>query len=441
MSDLVPEGWRAAKFVDVFDNYKYGPRFSSKDYADNGNVRTIRGTDVSTSGEIQYAQVPIATIKQDVVDAHSLKQNDLVMITTADCGATAVFNKQNIPYIASAYAIKLTPTKKIESKYILYFMQTPEAKRQVDSLVRKGTVANLPGSDVMNLRFMCPPLPEQQKIAAILSSVDEVIEKTQAQINKLKDLKTGMMQELLSPREGQAANISNPQGDSKNGLHHTEFKDSPLGRIPVGWEVVTLNDLIKSMDGGVSVNGDNRQKNTDEIGVLKVSSVFKGRFLPNNHKAVIKEDEARVKLNPLEDRILFSRANTPELVGESGYIDKDYKDLFLPDKIWMIDVKDRAETNVKWLSYVLCSGQVRKTIADVATGTSGSMKNISKPNLLGIRIALPSFREQVRIAAAVQSVDDNLYLTADKLEHTKSIKKALMQDLLTGKVRVKVEAA
>ena len=66
-------------------------------------------------------------------------------------------------------------------------------------------------------------MAEQQKIASILTSVDEVIEKTEAQISKLQDLKKGMMQELLT-----------------KGIGHTEFKDSPVGRIPKGWEVVKL---------------------------------------------------------------------------------------------------------------------------------------------------------------------------------------------------------
>src|SRR5690606_10189467 len=72
-----------------------------------------------------------------------------------------------------------------------------------------------------------PPLPEQQKIASILSSVDDVIEKTRAQIDKLKDLKTGMMQELLT-----------------KGIGHTEFKDSPVGPIPSKWEVHRIGDLL-----------------------------------------------------------------------------------------------------------------------------------------------------------------------------------------------------
>ena len=71
-----------------------------------------------------------------------------------------------------------------------------------------------------------PPLPEQRKIASILTSVDEVIEKTKLQINKLQDLKKGTMNELLT-----------------KGIGHTEFKDSELGKIPKSWNAKKLGDL------------------------------------------------------------------------------------------------------------------------------------------------------------------------------------------------------
>jgi restriction endonuclease S subunit len=80
--------------------------------------------------------------------------------------------------------------------------------------------------------FLTPPLPEQKKIASILTSVDEVIENTQKQIDKLQDLKKATMNELLT-----------------KGLGHTEFKDSELGRIPKSWEVIALAELLELKNG------------------------------------------------------------------------------------------------------------------------------------------------------------------------------------------------
>lgn len=96
--------------------------------------------------------------------------------------------------------------------------------RGVGDSISGSAQPQITGAGLRSIEFPAPPLPEQQKIAAILSSVDDVIEKTRAQIDKLKDLKTGMMQELLT-----------------KGIGHTAFKDSPVGRIPVHWDVVTLD--------------------------------------------------------------------------------------------------------------------------------------------------------------------------------------------------------
>jgi type I restriction enzyme S subunit len=194
----IPVGWEVAKFKDVFIDYKYGPRFSSKDYSPNGNVKTIRGTDVANNGEVHYQQVPTAQIDADTVEAHKLKDGDLIMITTADCGASAVFREQNIPYIASAYAIKLTPTNKVIPAYIKFFMQTSNAMTQIESFIRKGTVANLPGSDVMNIELALPPIKSQEKISSILNALEDKIDLIIKKNTQLKHTKKALMQDLLT---------------------------------------------------------------------------------------------------------------------------------------------------------------------------------------------------------------------------------------------------
>lgn len=197
----IPKGWEVVKFKDIFHTYKYGPRFSSKDYDELGNVKTIRGTDLSSNGVIKYSQVPVAKLDSKLVTQNALNHGDLVMITTADCGATAVFESQSIPYIASAYAIKLTPKKGLNSKYINYFMQTDEALSQVDSFVRKGTVANLPGSDVMSMILALPPFDEQNQVVRILEKLDENITLKLEVLDSKKSLKKALMQDLLTGKK------------------------------------------------------------------------------------------------------------------------------------------------------------------------------------------------------------------------------------------------
>lgn len=204
--------------------------------------------------------------------------------------------------------------------------------------------------------------------------------------------------------------------------------------IPVGWSVRKIGDAILSAQGGVSVNSENRPKVGKEFGILKTSSVVDGRFFPIEHKAILGNEVERASIKPQKNHILFSRMNTPVLVGQSGYVDRDHDELFLPDRLWQIKVANQF--NAKWLSYTLRSQNVVKCITDAATGTSNTMKNIAKPNLLAIPMLCPSLPEQQKIAAILTSVDEVIEKTQAQCDKLKDLKTAMMQTLLTKGVGI-----
>ena len=155
--------------------------------------------------------------------------------------------------------------------------------------------------------------------------------------------------------------------------------------IPEHWREVEIRDTVLRLDAGASVLSEERMITSGEIGVLKVSAVSYGRFMPQAHKAVtIPSQIGRLTVIPLKGTLLVSRANTYELVGASAYVENDYPDLFLSDKLWRIQTTE--ECDALWLSYVLGAANTRARIADRATGTSGSMKNISQSAFLSIKI-------------------------------------------------------
>lgn len=194
----IPESWEVVNFGELISNHCYGPRFSSKDYSESGNVKTIRGTDINKSGDILYNQVPIAQLPDEFVASHKLKDGDLVMITTADCGLTGVYLDDGFPYIASAYAVRISLNEKGNSYFFKYIFQTEFAKKQVERFIRKGTVANLPGSDILKFEFAIPSIAEQKQIAEILSTVDEKLQIQQDKKAEYQELKKGLMQQLLT---------------------------------------------------------------------------------------------------------------------------------------------------------------------------------------------------------------------------------------------------
>ncbi|UYM16970.1 restriction endonuclease subunit S [Endozoicomonas euniceicola] len=204
--------------------------------------------------------------------------------------------------------------------------------------------------------------------------------------------------------------------------------------VPEGWNDGRVGDLIKGLESGISVNGVDRNLDQGEKGVLKVSAVSYGKFDPFAAKVIVSDSELkRAKTHPRKGQIIISRSNTEELVGASAYIEDDYFDLFLPDKLWQ--AKPRQNVCMKWLSYILASDHSRYVLSNLATGTSGSMKNITKSGLLGLRIVIPPFHEQHKIAKILSTWDKAIATTEKLIEASKQQKKALMQQLLTGKKR------
>ena len=117
------------------------------------------------------------------------------------------------------------------------------------------------------------------------------------------------------------------------------------------WEYNKLSKFISNLVSGVSVNSDNKEIINDEKGILKTSSVVNGKFIPTENKRILVQDLERARLNPIKDSLLISRMNTPDLVGNFGFIDKDYPNLFIPDRLWMTVLNDNIIP--KFLNYCL----------------------------------------------------------------------------------------
>jgi type I restriction enzyme M protein len=167
------------------------------------------------------------------------------------------------------------------------------------------------------------------------------------------------------------------------------------------WPMVDLAEIIDGLDSGVSVNSENRNAIDDELGILKTSCVTSGTFNPEEHKAVLPADISMVKCSVRKNSIIVSRMNTEALVGANAYVDKDYGRLFLPDRLWQT-VITKPDVSVRFVSFMLASAQAREAISSKCGGTSGSMKNIAKPQFLSVQIPLPPLEVQHQIVAEIE---------------------------------------
>lgn len=202
-----------------------------------------------------------------------------------------------------------------------------------------------------------------------------------------------------------------------------------------GWRHADFRECIEEIRSGKSVNSIEEQANSGQIGVLKTSCVYNGRFDPRENKSVVPEERSLVKCPVTAGTIIVSRMNTADLVGASGYVDRDYPNIFLPDRLWAVFPKQGIDP--VWLYYVTSSPEIRARLSDNSSGTSASMKNISQDVFLSMPARIPPLPEQRKIAEILRTWDDAL----ENLSALHAAKKrrlgALRAAMLFGRLRLK----
>ncbi|WP_156960970.1 restriction endonuclease subunit S [Kocuria marina] len=200
------------------------------------------------------------------------------------------------------------------------------------------------------------------------------------------------------------------------------------------WVYRSVSDLVDGLTAGVSVRstGDG----SGGASVLKTSAIDAGRFDPREAKPILPIDLPRAKCPVRAHSMIVSRMNTPTLVGNVGYVDQDYDDLYLPDRLWLARSKRGSGTDMRWLTYYFASQPGARRLRSLATGTSGSMKNIPKDRVLNLDIATPSASEQHAIADALADADALIATLERLIAKKQAIKLGMMQNLLTGRTHV-----
>lgn len=210
-----------------------------------------------------------------------------------------------------------------------------------------------------------------------------------------------------------------------------------MKRFPSNWEARQLSDFVERFESGVSVNAEDVSASNGDFAVLKLSCVAKGIFDPKENKRILPEEVSKARISPKRGRIIISRSNTVELVGANAYVEEDYPNLFLPDTLWQSVYRKDVVFSSRWLSYVLQSPPTRRLFGNLASGTSGSMKKLTRSSVLGIEIMMPPREEQLVMADILLCWDQRIQKLEQLIAEKIKFKRGLMQRLLTGRKRFK----
>jgi type I restriction enzyme S subunit len=444
MSDLIPNGWTKSKYESILEEGLVNGLYKHANFYGNGTAKILdlgylfnkEKRSLSGCSPIELTDSELRKYKVNVGDILFNR----VSIKPEGIGQCVHVDEHDFDLVFESNIIRSRVNKRLsDSLFISYLLSSDLLRKDIFTRAKITAQASIGQSDLLSLHFLLPPLPEQQKISTILSSVDEVIEKTQAQIHKLKDLKKGMMQELLSPREGQATNKNRALVSKENGIHHSEFKDSALGRIPAGWDVVPMSDHIIENRSGASLKPSDFSNEGFEV-IPKKSVQFGGKLITSKKtfcSIEYAESTPRSRVdNTFMITVLRDLVPTGPSIGLIVEIDRD--DVFLMAQ-GVYGFKLDGGLHSGYLAQLSNTDWYRGEMRKIFVGST--QIHIRSSEFFEVLIPKPPIIEQIKIHKVLSAVDSKIALLSNKMGTIQATKKALMQDLLTGKVRVKVDAA
>ena len=411
----IPKDWKYLTFLDVAKNEKnsiidgpFGSHLKVSEFVNKG-VPVIELKHLRSNLSVKNIDRFITNEKLNEIKRSKVQNGDIVISKTGTLGLNAIVPEEFPEAMMTSRLAKISLNQgKAVNIYFKYWLDFLKQKRFWE-IKGVGTTMLILNLDIIsNAPVILPPLPEQEKIAEVLSTVDEAIEKTDKIIEESKLTKKGLMQDLLT-----------------KGIDHSEFKEVELGpktlEIPKDWNMV-------SFDGSLDYSGGSQPpkrtfKNKPKEGYIRLYQIRDYTGSSGNPVYIPKEKASKTTKN---GDILIGRYGAS--LGEIFFAEKGAYNVAMVK----VEIKDE-EINKNYLYYFLKS----KLFQDrLSIGVRAAQSGFNKSDWNSFGFIKPPLPEQKEIAEILSSVDQRIKKEKEYKEKLKSLKKGLMQDLLTGKVRV-----
>lgn len=398
---MVPEGWEKRTLASLAD-YHNGRAFKPHDWGKEG-LPIIR---------IAQMTNPIAKTDfysgDDIVAKHKINNGDMLFSWSATL-AVMLWNRG--PAVLNQHIFKVEEKPGIDSDFLYHLLNN-----SIDALAEHShgsTMKHIKKGVLKDFIVPIPSLHEQKKIAAILNSVDNAIQATQAVIDQTRRVKQGLMQQLLT-----------------RGIGHTRFRQTEIGEIPEEWCIKTAKEVCSKISVGIVVK-PTQYYESNGIKCFRSANVREG-YIEDQDWVYISEEannlNAKSKLQSGD--VLIVRTGYP---GTSCVVPQEYEGTNCIDILFA-----RPKVEIILSHYLSCFINSSLGKKQVLYGQGGlAQKHFNVNALNQMKIVLPSIYEQKKITTILTNMDNVLNIELDKMVQIQKIKRGLMQDLLTGRVRVK----
>lgn len=397
---IIPQEWEVKRLGDIAQCFSGGtPKARNNEYY-GGNIPFIR------SGEIHQKDTELFLSEMGIEEssAKMVQKGDLLMaLYGANSGDSAVSQIDG----AINQAILCIRPRKLLVSFLCPYLELN--KDMYISKYLQGGQGNLSGEIVLNYKIPIPPLAEQQKIAEVLGVWDKAIEKQSQLIEQLTLRKRGLMQQLLSAKR-RLPGFSDP------------------------WKKVRLGDIGSPYNG---LSGKNKEdfERGDACFIPYINIFLNGWIDINNLESVeigIEEHQNKVKYG---DIFFTVSSETPNEVGMASVLLEPLDNTYLNSFCFGYRLNDFLTLSPFFATYLFRAAYFRHCMYILAQGSTRF--NISKSDVMNLKINIPSIEEQTAIAEVLTAADREIELAQQKLELLRQQKRGLMQQLLTGKKRVK----
>ncbi|WP_198306447.1 restriction endonuclease subunit S [Arcobacter vandammei] len=407
---IIPEDWEVVKLSEIFSKSFYGTSDSTNEI---GKYPVLRMGNMQ-NGTLDLKDLVYLDLVEKEFKKYQLKKGDILLNRTNSyelVGKISLFDLDG-DYLSASYIVAYRPNFKVlNSIFINNLLNTTYFQDKIRTIATKGvSQANInPTSFKEVINIPLPPLKEQEKIAEILTTWDEAITK-QTELLRAKELqKKALMQKLLS-------------GEVRFSGFSDEWEELRLGEIGE-FKTSSIDKIIN--------------ENERLVNLINYMDVYRNKHIDKNFrcsKTSLKEEQYE-KVNLKKGDILFTPSSeTPDDIGHSAVIIED-----LPNTVYsyhLVRFRPKKSIDLKFSGYVFNNIDILKEFAKRANGSTRFTLSIKDFN--ETKAKFPSLPEQQKIAEVLSLADDEINLLKNELEELKLQKKALMQKLLTGQVRVKV---
>ncbi len=306
------------------------------------------------------------------------------------------------------------------------FLTNALRHRGLGDIVTGSAQPQIIGSAIRRVDLRIPPLPEQRQIAEVLDTVDEAIRRTEQLIAKLKQVKQGLLHDLLTRGIDDNGELRDPD------RHPEQFKHSPLGRIPKGWEVAPLVTRVVVKGGKRLPAGHSYAEASTGFNYLRVTDFYRRGYSVASLMPLRPETFAALGRYEIEDGQLFI-----SIAGSLGYAGvynavPSVRTILTENAARLVP---NAPLDPRFVAFQINDASVQAQV-EVEKGTGGGVPKLALFRIEKLRLVWPSLNEQREVVARVDALAARIASEDVQVAKLRLLKNGLMEDLLTGRVRV-----